>query len=267
MSKRSNLFSALLKYWRGQRGLSQLDLALDAEVSARHISFLETGRATPSREMVLRLALTLSLSYRQQNELLQGAGFENEYDEPNLQNEMPEVFRQAIERLKQHQEPFPLVVMNRLYDIVDMNVSAQEMAMTFAKDPSKFESFNAMRMLFDPNGFQPHIENFDDVGRDLLWRLQREAIANPGDEELGALVDDVFAYESVKKSWRRVDLSRSSDPALVLHLKRDELRMSFFTMMTAFNAPQNITVEELRIESYFAFDDATHNLCVERAAP
>src|SRR5215467_909511 len=117
----SRLFPALLKHWRGRRGLSQLDLALAADVSARHVSFLETGRAQPSRDMVLRLGATLGIPLRDQNALLVAAGMPEAFPEPSFDDGLPEPIRLAVERMAEKQEPYPLVVMNRVYDVLLVN--------------------------------------------------------------------------------------------------------------------------------------------------
>ncbi len=256
---RSGLFPALLKHWRGQRGLSQLDLALTADVSARHISFLETGRARPSAEMVLRLATTLSVPLRQINAMLRAAGHEAMYDE-SADNLPPEVVG-ALSLLKDHHEPFPLIVIDRSYRLLDLNRSAAALFAVIVGGDVSAIGLNLARLTFDPDGAQPHLANFDEVGRQLLWRIQREALADSDDGEMHQLLDDLLAMPTVDGDWRRVDLSVPSDPVLVLHLRYDNLDLRFLTMITAFQAPQNVAVEHLRIETWFPYDEATAAAC------
>ena len=113
---RSDVFPALLKHWRTRRGLSQLDLAIAADVSARHVSFLETGRAQPSREMVLRLGATLNMPLRDQNAMLRAAGFEDEFPEPSVQDGLPAPIAQAIERMLAVHDPYPMILLDRRYE-------------------------------------------------------------------------------------------------------------------------------------------------------
>jgi transcriptional regulator with XRE-family HTH domain len=261
----AGLFPALLKHWRGQRGLSQLDLALAADVSSRHISFLETGRSSPSPEMVLRLATTLGVPLRYVNAMLQAAGHDPVYKESD--DSLPSTVVQALSSLKVHQEPYPLIVIDRGYRIRDLNRGA--MAMLAALLPEQLPSggldaqtlakldLNLARWTFDPQGAQPHLVNFNEVGRALLWRIQRELLADPDDGALRTLLDQLLLMPTVRADWREVDLTIPSDPALVVHLRRKELELRFLTMVTAFQAPQNVAVEELRVELWFPYDDTT----------
>ena len=256
--RRAGLFPALLRHWRRQRGLSQLDLALLADVSARHVSFLETGRSRPSAEMVVQLATSLAVPLRQVNAMLRAAGHDPVYDESD--GELPDAVRDALELLKDHHEPFPLVVVDRTYQVVDLNRAASALlgAVLGGSDPA---GWNLARLTFDPHGAQPFLVNFDAVGRELLWRIQREVLTDPDDGEMQALLDDVLAMPTVDARWRQVDLSIPSEPALVLHLRAGDLDLRFLTMITAFQAPHNVAVEHLRIESWFPFDEATAAAC------
>src|SRR5215831_18779875 len=147
----ARLFPALLRHFRTRRGLSQLDLALAADVSARHVSFLETGRAQPSREMVLRLGATLGLSLRDQNALLRAAGFEAQFAEPGLSDGMPESVTRAIARMLAQQEPFPMVVLDRCYNVLQRNEATRRLLSRTIADPSALPARpNMLRVLFDP---------------------------------------------------------------------------------------------------------------------
>ncbi|MBX3283773.1 MAG: helix-turn-helix domain-containing protein [Actinobacteria bacterium] len=266
---RSGLFPALLKHWRRQRGLSQLDLALSAGVSARHVSFLETGRSNPSPEMVLQLGTSLGVPLRQVNAMLRAAGHEPAYDETS--DVLPDPVAEAIELLKSHHEPFPLVVLDRTYRVLDLNGGALGvLAAVLGEAPTAERpapgaiaalGLNLARTTFDPHGAQPHVANFDEVGRQLLWRIQREVLADPDDGEMQDLLDDLLALPTVDPAWREVDLLAPSDPALVLHLRRKGLELRFLTTITAFQAPQAVAVEHLRIETWLPYDQATAEAC------
>ncbi|MBM3664095.1 MAG: helix-turn-helix transcriptional regulator [Actinobacteria bacterium] len=271
--QRTGLVPALLKQWRSRRGLSQLDLALAADVSARHISFLETGRSLPSPEMVLLLGSTLGVPLSQVNAMLVAAGHDPAFDESD--DAVPEQIAQAIELLKAHHEPFPLVVVDGAYDVVDVNQGAATVISAVLGlppgPPPTAElvadlGLNLARLTFDPAGAQPYLANFDEVGRQVLWRIQREVLADPGNRELGALLDELLDMPTVSQQWREADLSVPSEPALVLHLSRDDLELRFLTTVTAFQAPQNVEVERLRIEHWFPYDDATATACRQLGA-
>jgi transcriptional regulator with XRE-family HTH domain len=267
--QRPGLVPALLKQWRARRGLSQLDLAVAADVSARHISFLETGRSLPSAEMVLLLGATLGVPLGQVNAMLVAAGHEPAFDESV--GGVPDQVAPAIELLKTHHEPFPLIVVDGAYEVLDLNLAgARVLSAVLGLPPPETApttdelaelGLNLARLTFDPAGAQPHLVNFDDVGRQLLWRIQREVLADPGNRELRTLLEELLDLPTVARHWREVDLATPSEPALVLHLRRDELELRFLTTVTAFQAPQNVAVEEMRIEHWFPYDEATAHAC------
>lgn len=264
---RNSLFPALLKHWRRQHGLSQLDLALAADVSARHVSFLETGRSVPSIEMVLVLGTTLGVPLRQINTLLRAAGHPAVYDEDDA---LPGSIVEALELLKLHHEPFPVIVVDRAYRVRDLNRGAVALLATLLGWPIpdlpldleavKALGLNLARMTFDP-ALVPHLVNFEELGRALLWRIQREALDEPHDHDVQRLLEDLLSSPTVPEAWRTVDLSEPSEPALVVHLRIGDDELRFLTTITAFQAPQNIAVEQLRIETWFPYDAATAAAC------
>ena len=266
---RAGLFPALLKHWRRQRGLSQLDLALAAGVSARHLSFLETGRSNPSPEMVLQLASSLAVPLRQVNAMLRAAGHGAIYDESA--DLLPPSVTDALDLMKAHHDPFPLIVVDRTYRVVDLNAGALALLGAILGVPAPGGavapeavaglSMNLARLTFDPGGARPALANFDEVGRQLLWRIQREVLDDPDDGEMQDLLDDLLAMPTVDPGWRHVDLQVPSDPALVLHLRTDQLDLRFLTTITAFQAPQNVAVEHLRIEAWYPCDARTAATC------
>lgn len=273
---RVGLFPALLKHWRRQRGLSQLDLAVAAEVSTRHVSFLETGRSSPSAAMILRLAAALSVPLRHVNAMLTAAGHEPVYaaaDEP-----LPAAVADALALLKAHHEPYPLIVVDRSYRVRDLNHGALALLGALLGPPAAGDDadagpdpdpdpaaaargLNLALLTFDPRGAQPFIANFAEVGRALLWRVQHEVLAAPDDGPLRELLDALLAMPTLADDWRDVDLTVPASPALVLHLRRGPLDLRFLTMITAFQAPHNVAVEELRVEMWLPYDDATAAAC------
>ncbi len=260
------LFPALLRHWRTLRGLSQLDLALAAGVSARHVSFLETGPAQPSRDMVLRLGATLNVALRDQNELLRAAGFPDAFAESGLEGELPPGVTQAIDRMLAQHEPFPMTVLDRHYQVLRTNEGGSRLLALFIANPSALQAPpNVFAMLFDPRLARRFVVDWERVARASVARLHRETLAKPADGGLSALLRSLFEYPDVPESWRQPDFSTPSDPTLTLRLKRDDLELAFLTTVTVFSAPQNVTLEELRIESYFPLDEETAVAC-ERIA-
>jgi transcriptional regulator with XRE-family HTH domain len=261
------IFRSLLKHWRSARGMSQLDLASAAEVSARHLSFLETGRAQPSREMILKLAGTLGLGLRDQNTLLDAAGFAPAYGETTQGRPFDAAIEAAIARMLAQQEPYPLVVTNHRYDVLRMNLGAARTLMRFMAKPAAIGArMNVLESVFDPDLVRPFIENWAWVARHLLTRVQREALGRPGDDALRELVHSLCSYPGVAGEWFMPDLSLSMTPVLPVTMARDGLRLSFLTTTTVFNAPQDVGLEELRLESYFPLDTATERACAALAA-
>ncbi len=259
---RAGLFPALLKHWRGQRGLSQLDMALAAGVSSRHVSFLETGRSTPSAAMILRLAAALDVPLRHVNAMLLSAGHEPAYREPAAGEPLPGEIAGALRMMKDHQEPFPLLVIDRAYDVVDLNRGAQALLglLLAGVELDGSSPPNLARLTFDPR-VRAKLVNFDEVGRSLLWRLQREILAEQGDGQLRELLDDILAMPTVSAGWRDADLSVPASPVIVVHLRAGGLDLRFLTMVTALQAPQTVMLDELRIETWFPTDAATADAC------
>ena len=264
----SNLFPALIKHWRNRRGLSQLDLALTAGVSARHLSFLETGRAHPSRAMILRLATALSVPLRDQNALLVAAGLTEAYAEPGAEAALAGPVHEAVEHMLAHHEPYPMVVMNRLYDILRTNAGAAALLPRVVAEPAALAGRpNALRMLFDPRQGRPFVLEWERVARALLQRLHREVLERANDDALADLLREALAYPGVPLDWQQPDLGAPSEPCLAIRLRTPDLELAFLTTITVFSAPQNLTLDELRIESYWALDDVTRRACERFVRP
>ena len=263
MNVGQSMFPALLRYWRNARGLSQLDLAGASDVSPKHISFLETGRARPSREMVLRLGATLDVALRDQNAMLVAAGFREAFDEPR-----PEAFDPAIETalrvMMRHQEPYPLLVFDRGFELVMTNDATQRLFDLLLGERAKHER-NVMKLLFDPTLLRPFVVDWERIAKMMLLRLQRDALYHRRDETLTQLLSVLCAYEGVPTTWREPNFTEPSDATLSLWFEYAGSRFGFLTTVTVFQAPQNVSLQELQIESYFPLDDATARLCEELA--
>lgn len=263
MSK-TRLLTALLKHYRRARGMSQLDLASAAEISPKHLSFLETGRAKPSREMVLRLANTLALSLRDQNSLLLAAGFSENFQETELTGMSPAI-RGALERMMAAQEPYPLVVFDGGYELRMMNHAAQRLLGSLLPKAVLERQNNLLALCFDPEGIRPFVENWEEVARHLLNRLSREHLQT-GREALGLLLSRLLAYPDVPSDFRTLDLGAPIVPVFDVRLRYAGITMSFMTTLTVFSSPRDVALEELHIESYFPLDAQTDQACKALAA-
>lgn len=261
----SRLFPVLLSHWRKRRGLSQLDLAVEAEVSSRHVSFLETGRAQPSEDMILHLLSVLRVPLRVQNEALRAAGFDARFPEPPPSEIPPEVER-AITKMMEQQEPYPLTVLDGAFTIVRSNRAAERVFSAFIAKPSELPEVRDMfTLLFDERFMRPFVVEWESLARSMVARLHRELLERGNDDRLATLLDRVLAYPGVPASWRHPDPSTSVAPTQTARLARDDLRVGFLITITIFSAPQQVTLEELRVESCFPLDDDTRRVC-ERLA-
>ena len=254
----ATLFPALLKHWRRQRGFSQLDLAVDANVSSRHISFLETGRSRPSAEMVLRLAAALGVPLRHTDEMLRAAGHDPKFGEPD--GDPPAQVVAAVHLMGEHHEPFPMFVLDRCYQVRHANRGARRM-LAAVLGPTPAEQVNLARATFDPDGAMPAIVNFDVVGRELLWRIHREVLDSGNDPDLRHLLEELLLQPTIAPDWRTVDLSADTEPVLTVHLRHGHTDLRFLVAVTSFAGPQNVAAAELRIETWFPADEPTATAC------
>lgn len=256
----SSNVGALLREWRSTRRLSQLDLALAADVSARHISYVETGKAQPSREMVVRLADTLEMPLRERNALLVAAGYAAQYPETALT--APELARihRAIDFILAQQEPYPAFVIDRRWDILMANGAAQRVN-HFLLDGRTSPHANMLRHVFDPDDLRAALVNWEEVAGDLIRHLHNEIAAAPADTAARALLDEALAYPDVPQRWRIREPGVTPSPLLTTVFRRGEQELRFFSSITTFAAPRDITLDELRIECCFPMDDSTATFC------
>jgi transcriptional regulator with XRE-family HTH domain len=259
VSPRSGL-GALLREWRLARRLTQQALADSAEVSVRHLSFLETGRASASREMVLVIANALDLPLRERNLLLGAAGFAPVYRETSLDAPPMAHIRRALDHILAQQEPFPAIVLDRSWNVARMNAGAQRLFARFLLPlaPPPVVLGNLVHALFHPEGLRHVIVDWPTVASAMAERLHREASADPGAGGPRALRDAVLAYPGIPERLRQPRLLDAPPVALPLCLRAlDGAEARFFTTLTTLGTPLDVTAEELRIESYFPLDDAT----------
>lgn len=244
----------LLQYWRRERKLSQLALAHEANVSPRHVCFLETGRAKPSRDMVLLLADALTVPLRERNALLLAAGFAPMFRESTL--DAPELVpvKTAIDAILRQQEPYPAVVLNRHWDIVATNGAASRLFGLLLGGRTPPGPPNVLRLMFHPEGLRPAVENWEAVAGALLQRVHREAIGGVLDETGRQILSEILAYPGVPAHWHAVDLGAPLVPVVPVSFRHDGQAFHFFSAVTVLGTPQDITVQELRIECFFPLD-------------
>jgi transcriptional regulator with XRE-family HTH domain len=244
----------MLRSWRQRRRLSQLDLANEAAVSARHLSFVENGRSKPSRELVLHLAEHLEVPLRERNTLLLAAGYAPSYARTPLEDEAMTPVREALDQVLAGHEPFPAVVVDRHWDLVSANRPLMELMSTGIAPHLLEEPVNAMRVTLHPEGLAPRILNFPEYAAHLVDRLRREALSY-ADERLLALHDELCSYPGVAGSASPADTAGQVFVPMVL--RTGEGVLTFFSMLSTFGTARDITLEELAVESFFPADEAT----------
>jgi transcriptional regulator with XRE-family HTH domain len=260
---RSDSFGTLLKQWRDRRSFSQLDLAMSSQVSQRHISFLESGRAKPSQEMVLQLATVLEIPLRQQNLLLSAAGFAPIHTETDLSAPEMTSVRKAIDLILRQHEPYPAFAVDRYWNLLLANQGATRLLDAFIAPDKLHRLFyldgkiNLMRVFFHPLGLRPSIVNWESCANHLLQRLHRETLIERDSDLSTVLLKELMSYPDVDRIWR-TDL-RTTQHALLLaiQLQREDLELQFFSTIATLGTPYDITLQELRIECLFPADETT----------
>jgi transcriptional regulator with XRE-family HTH domain len=253
----------LLRAWRQRRSLSQLELALEADVSSRHVSFLETGRARPSREMVLRLAEHLDIPLRERNRLLLAAGYAPLYVERSLEEPEMAPVHQALDRFLRAHEPYPAVVIDRHHNLVSANDALGALIEGVA--PELLEPpANALRVALHPDGMAPRVLNLPEWSAHLLHRLRREA-ALAADPDLKRLHDELAAYPGVCLEPPREE-GAVDDIVVPLRLQTASRELAFFSTISVFGSPVDITLDELMIEAFYPANAATAGYLLEGIA-
>ena len=253
----------LIRAWRRRRSLSQLELALEADVSSRHVSFLETGRARPSREMVLRLAEHLDIPLRERNRLLLAAGYAPLYEERSLEEPEMAPVHQALDRFLRAHEPYPAIVIDRHHDLISANDALG--ALLDGVAPELLEApANALRVALHPDGMAPRTLNLDEWSAHLLHRLRREA-ALTADPELTRLHDELAGYPGVCLEAPR-DEAATGGIVVPLRLRAGARELAFFSTISTFGSAVDITLDELMIEAFYPANAATARHLLEGIA-
>ncbi|HKX29098.1 MAG TPA: helix-turn-helix transcriptional regulator [Blastocatellia bacterium] len=253
----SRKIGELLREWRGRRRLSQLDLALDAGISPKHLSFIETGRTNPSREMILHLAEQLALPLRERNLLLTSAGFAAVFPEHSLNDQALEAARETIDLILRGHEPNPALVLDRHWNLITAN-RAVEMLLKNVKATQLRPPVNVLRLSLHPDGLAPQIVNLGEWKAHLLVRLRRQ-IEITADAFLLELERELEAFPAPSAPLGIAGLD-GSQIAIPFRLRTDRMELSFISTSTIFGTPIDITLAELAIESFFPADPATAQL-------
>jgi transcriptional regulator with XRE-family HTH domain len=246
----------LLRQWRDIRGKTQLELSFDAGVSQRHISFVESGRSTPSRQMLLDLAQALDVPLRERNELLMAAGYAPLYSDQALDAPVMNSISKALQRMLRQHEPFPAIVMDRHWNVLMTNDAAPRLFNCFVDMAARPSPRNLLHLMFDPAGMRPFVSNWPQTARGLLARVYREALGHVIDERTKVLLAELSQYPGVKPEWR-VPSQGDAMPMIPLTFVKDGVTLNYFSMITTVGTPQTVTAEELRLECLFPAEDST----------
>jgi transcriptional regulator with XRE-family HTH domain len=259
-------FPTRLVRWRKHRGLSQLQLALTTGCSQRHVSFLELGRSKPSREMVLRLAAALDIPLRNSNELLLLAGYAPVWTETEFGALERTPVRNALDHILAQQEPFPAVVVDRRWNVLQANKGAIALVEFLVGPLVPGAALNLADALTAPDVLKPHLSNWADVVRYFLRSVEADAVAD-GTAETAELLERLLNYDGVRSAMLAAAPPASEAPVLPMHFQKDKIRLQLFTTIATLGTPQDITLQELRIESFFPMDGETREVFHDWARP
>jgi transcriptional regulator with XRE-family HTH domain len=253
-------FAARLRSWRERRAMSQLALAVEAEVSQRHVSFLELGRTQPSREMVLRLAAVLDVPLREQNALLLAAGFAPVWRERALGAPELAVVDRALDFMLAQQEPYPAFVVDRRWNLLRANQAGQRfvgfLTDTRPQAPDPASPVSLADALLAPDALRPLIANWREVALYFVRSVRADALAD-GSGETGALLTRLLAYPDVRGLAQTLAIEERQEPVLAMHFVKGGASLKLFTTIATLGTPQDVTLQEIRIECFFPADAET----------
>jgi transcriptional regulator with XRE-family HTH domain len=257
-TKPDTRFPDLLRSWRKLRKFSQCDLSLNAGISQRHLSFLESGRSTPSREMVLKLASSLEVPLQERNNLLGSAGYAPMFREAALDDESLAQARQALEVMLKHHEPYPCLVADRNWNMIMTNEANLRLFGQFVDPFSVWNDIgdsgtqNLVRLVLHPNGLKPYITNWPVFARYFLHGLRLELRANPYARDTRELLDEVLCYPDLPDDDM---IAPGPMPFLTMEIAKRDFKLNLFTMVSSFGSPHDVTLQQLRIETFFPADE------------
>jgi transcriptional regulator with XRE-family HTH domain len=254
--ERTTRFGSLLRHWRTVRRMSQLDVALTAEISQRHLSFLESGRARPSRGMLLRISEVLDVPLRHRNELLASVGLAAVYADLPLTSAELEPAREALERILRHHEPYPAMVIDAAWNILMKNRASGRIihACVPEEDLRRLSSggyVNFIRLMFDPRGMRPHVRSWDATATYLIGRLRREYHSDP-DSPAAMLLREVLPL--APPHFVPAATGLPLPPTAPLELDFDGRLLRLFNTLTTFGTPQDVSLQGVRVEMSFPVD-------------
>lgn len=252
-------FGEHLRYWRGKRRISQLELAMEGEISQRHVSFLESGRANPSRTMVFLLGNLLDVPLRHQNLMLQAAGFAPAFRESDLNEPDLAAVRDALTFILRSQEPYPAIVVDRSWNLLLQNTASTRL-MSALLGPAARQGGgtpNLFRMMLDPAGLRCFVTNWEEVAAHLAHRIHQELDAMGPHDPAAAELEALLAEKGMPEKGKVLDWDDLPGPTLNVAIEANGVRAAFFTTITTLGTAMDVTLQDLRIETMYPADDAT----------
>jgi transcriptional regulator with XRE-family HTH domain len=243
----------LLREWRDARRLSQMELALEAEVSTRHLSFVETGRAQPSRDMIVRLAESLDVPLRERNQLLLAGGYAPAYPQSGLDDD---AVRDAVRQVLAGHEPYPALVVDRHWEMLDANAGVGVLLEGVAPEQLA-PPVNALRLALHPDGLAPKIVNLGEWRAHLLARLRRQVVATH-DPQLASLLTELREYPCDQLE-PAVEIPGPGEIVVPLRIRHGAGELRFMSIVSTFGTPLDVALQELSIEAFFPVDAATRD--------
>jgi transcriptional regulator with XRE-family HTH domain len=256
-------FGQQLRWWRKRRGISQLELAGAAGTSQRHLSFLESGRAAPSQQIVLSLAAALNISLRQQNTFLASAGYAALWREGKLGEPELKQVDDALDHILAQQEPYPAFVVDRHWKLKRANQGALRLV-EFILGTVPEGEVNLADALLSPAILRPYVANWKEVALHFIRGVQGDAIVD-GSPRSTALLARLLSYDGLLELSRSAAIEEGALPLLPIHMRKADVSLHFFTTIATLGTPQDITVQEIRIESFFPMDEPTARFFRNRA--
>jgi transcriptional regulator with XRE-family HTH domain len=245
----------LLRGWRNRRAMSQADLAFEAGISIKHLSYVETGKAAAGRDILLQLAAALGLSLRDRNALLEAGGFARQYGERDLSAPELAEARRAIDLLLRRHEPFPAVVTDRQWNVMHANGAATRLLTLLLGAGRMARPLNHMKMFLAPDELRPFVENWNSLAAALMVRARHEAMAAPLDLALQSTWRELTKLPDVAAP--RLDESETPGPLCEVRLRKGELGISLIGAVLTLGTPQDVTLQELRVELFMPADAAS----------
>lgn len=255
--KKHESVGEMMRFWRRLNRISQMDLALDVDISPKHLSFVETGKSNPSRDLVSKIAHSLKLTFRHRNAFLMAAGYAPEFEEKPFDGQQMEIVRGALCRMIEKHEPYPAFVVNTGYKILMRNSGYDKIVKFYGGENILKKYDNAIRILFSEDGLRNYVQGWPAVEQFLLARLWEEVVSTQN-AELIALYKEI---SQLKVSSAPTDFQMDSNlPIMSLILEKNSRKASFFTMITTLGTPLDLTTQELRLEFLFPSDEETKQL-------